>query len=137
MNTTPERLSDPGEVARLLRDRAFRRRVRQLDPDALASLGYLTDPADLARLGVADAPAFKVVTSTRDKSYVQMPARPSDGAISPQGLAQIQAAGNTAGSASSIGSTGTASTLGTACSTASSSTSLSSIGSAGSAGSAG
>lgn len=138
MNTAPERLSDPGDVARLLRDCAFRRRVRQLEPDALASLGYLTDPADLANLGATDAPAFKVVTSTRDKMYVQMPARPSDGAIPPEGLAQIHAAGgNTAGSASSVGSTGTASTLGTVCSTASSSTSLSSIGSAGSAGSAG
>jgi len=135
MNATTEIASAPADAMRLLRDGDFRRRVRALEPAALASLGYLTDPADLAEVGAVDAPEFKVVTSTRDTLYVQMPAAES-GELAADDLAQIQAAG-TAGSASSVGSTGSASTLGTLNTTASSSTSISSLGSAGSAGSAG
>lgn len=127
-----EQSSNPNDVVQLLHDRGFRRRVRQLDPDALASLGYQSE------LNPAGIDGFKVVTSTRDTMYVQMPAAPDNAAgdIALDDLQQIQAAGS-AGSASSVGSAGTASTLGTVCSTASSSTSASSLGSAGSAGSAG
>lgn len=126
----------PGDAMRLLLDPAFRRRVRRLDPDALARLGYATDSADF---GDAGAPDIKVVTSTCDTMYVQLPQTPelpADGEISAQNLRHIQAAGNTAGSASSVASASSASTFGTLTSTASSGGSAGSAGTVGTAGSA-
>jgi len=123
MNTTTQ--PAPGEAARFLarmQDPAFRSRVRRLDDDALAELGYRPMPGGGPDIGDLE---FKVVTSRSDTTFVPLPKIADDAALTDADLLQLQAAG--AGTVSSVGSAGS---LGTITST------LSTVGSAGTVGSA-
>ena len=98
-------------------DPDFRRRIRRLDTDALAEMGY-RPPGD----GVE----FKVTTSTRDTTYLVLGDMSKDERIGMDELGKIQAAGGPRGM-------GCASTLGTASSVSSISGTLSTTTTAGSA----
>lgn len=105
-----------------LKDPAFRNRLRRRDADALAAIGYRPAPGG--------APAeVKVVTSTRDISYVPMPPKPW--AEAPLGAAQLEQL-NAAGSLGCASSAGSTSTFGTANGTASSLSTAATAGTAGS-----
>jgi len=125
MNTTEQPAA--GEAAKFLarmQDPAFRSRVRRLDANALAELGYRPGPGGFPGVDVADL-EFKVVTSNRDTTFVPLPKIADDAALSDADLMQLQAAG--AGTVSSIGSAGSVGTL---------TTTISTVGSAGTVGSA-
>lgn len=123
----------PGEAARFLarlQDPEFRARIRQLDADALAELGYRPAPgaAPPAPHGAGGPGAdieFKVVTSRRDTTFVPLPEIAADAALTDADLLQLQAAGT--GTVSSVGSAGSIGTL---------TSTLSTVGSAGTVGSA-
>ena len=86
----------------LSHDREFRSRVRQLDPDALAEIGYEPLP------GAGEPLEFKVVTSTQDTVYIPMPPpMPEESEISLEDLGRISAGNcaSTAASASTISTT--------------------------------
>lgn len=121
-------IEPPGEVWARLNDPEFRRRVRRHEPEALAQAGYRPTPE------AGPVPQVKVVTSTRDISYVLLPNLDDEGAIDVADLNQIHAGGST-GSASTVGSIGSASTLSSITPCASSAGTAGSLGSAGTAGS--
>ncbi len=127
MNTKTDMSPDAG--LQLMHDPEFRQQLREHDTNALAQIGYDN------LFGGGDAPEIRVITSTQDTTYVQMPPHlPADHQLSASDLNQIQAAGKT-GSAGTVGTAGSASTLGTFTSTASSGGCVGSVGSAGTAGS--
>ncbi|MDD9854784.1 MAG: thiocillin family RiPP [Gammaproteobacteria bacterium] len=126
----------PGEAARFLarlQDPEFRARIRQLDADALAELGYRPAPGAAppgpggpgGRHGPDGDIEFKVVTSRRDTTFVPLPEIAADAALTDADLLQLQAAGT--GTVSSVGSAGSIGTL---------TSTLSTVGSAGTVGSA-
>jgi len=110
------------DLGKNLKDPEFRNRLRRQDADALAAIGYSPAPGASAEV--------KVVTSTRDISYVPMPPKPwaEDRPLGATQLEQLNAAGSV-GSASSAGST---STFGCANGTASSLSTAATAGTAGS-----
>jgi len=122
----------PGEAARFLarlQDPEFRARIRQLDADALAELGYRpaagAAPPGPGGGGLGADIEFKVVTSRRDTTFVPLPEIAADAALTDADLLQLQAAGT--GTVSSVGSAGSIGTL---------TSTLSTVGSAGTVGSA-
>ncbi|MDD9884263.1 MAG: hypothetical protein OXU62_06995 [Gammaproteobacteria bacterium] len=123
----------PGEAARFLarlQDPEFRARIRQLDADALAELGYrpaagAAPPGPGGTHGTGADIEFKVVTSRRDTTFVPLPEIAADAALTDADLLQLQAAGT--GTVSSVGSAGSIGTL---------TSTLSTVGSAGTVGSA-
>lgn len=116
------RAASAADLGKFLKDPAFRNRLRRQDADALAAIGYRPVPGSAA--------AVKVVTSTRDISYVPLPPKPwaEDRPLGAAQLERLNAAG-AMGCASSVGST---STFGTANGTASSLSTAATAGTAGS-----
>lgn len=117
-----DRATSAAALGKNLKDPAFRGRLRRMDAEALAAIGYRPAPGAAAEV--------KVVTSTRDISYVPMPPKPwaEDPRLGAAQLSQLNAAGSV-GCASSAGST---STFGTANGTASSLSTAATAGTAGS-----
>ena len=122
MNSGIARRDAKNAISEAVHDPEFRRRVRRLDADALAEIGYRKPGGGVE---------FKVTTSTHDTLYLVLgdtSEEPEEGQIEMEYLRQIQ------GGASG---TNTASTAGTSGSWGCICTTVSTLGSAGSASTAG
>ncbi|MGI9310950.1 MAG: hypothetical protein ACR2P7_05360 [bacterium] len=129
MQTLP--ITEVKNSIQLMRDPEFRQRVLNKDPDALA---FCHVPVSAE--GDSEQPEIKVVVSTKNKMYLPLMRIDSQSeTLGNEQLAQIQAAGQTAGTASTIGSLGCFSTFGSAPLTVSTYGSMSTLGSTGTAGS--
>ena len=121
MNSEITRREAKNAINEAIHDPEFRRRLRRLDADALAEVGYQKSGGGVE---------FKVTTATHDTFYLvlgDMSGEPDEGHIEMQYLSQIQGGAPGMGTASSVGSGGTLSSI---------PVTLSTVGSAGTAGTA-
>ena len=101
MNSGTTRRDARNAINEAIHDPDFRRRVRRLDADALAEIGYQKRGEEVE---------FKVVTATHDTYYLAL-GDTSEEQEEHIDLSQIQGGARALGTASTVGSAGTVSSV--------------------------